>query len=72
MNTGVKKLKDGDYVLSEGTGWFEVKGFAIRIHSTDEGVAVDIYNNKEMNDPDNGGTVEAIASAYAFDDELEY
>ena len=30
------QLVDGDYVLAEGAAWFTVKGFSIRIHSTDE------------------------------------
>jgi hypothetical protein len=55
-------LTDGDYLLSDGAAWLEVKNFAIRIHSTDEGVSVDIYRNgDEMAD--------AIASAYAFNNE---
>jgi hypothetical protein len=55
-------LKDNDYTLSEGAAWLEVKNFAIRIHSTDEGVSVDIYRNgDEMAD--------ALATAYAFDNE---
>lgn len=55
-------LADGDYTLSEGAAWLEVKNFAIRIFATDEGVNVDIYRNgDEMAD--------AIASAYAFDNE---
>lgn len=58
------KLSDGDYKLSDGCGWFEVKNFAIRIQSTDEGVVVDIYRNgKECED--------AIASTYAFDSEAK-
>ena len=56
-----KKLKDDDYKLSEGAAWIEVKNFAIRIHSTDEGVIVDIFKNGEY--------AEAIASTYAFDTE---
>jgi hypothetical protein len=58
-----KELEDGDYALTSGCGWFTVKGFAIRIHSTDEGVAVDIYeNSKEMDGP--------ISSAYGLDCEV--
>lgn len=55
--------EDMDYILTN-SAWLEIKGFAIRIHSTDEGVAVDIYKNKCE---DNG----AIASAYAFDSEVK-
>jgi hypothetical protein len=57
-----KKIKDGDYILKDGSAWLEVKDFAIRIHATDEGVAIDVYKNKEEE--------EAITSCYAFDSEL--
>ena len=56
-------LKDDDYTLEEGAAWFTVKGFAIRILSTDEGVVVDIWKDGgEMDSP--------IASTYAFDQEI--
>jgi hypothetical protein len=54
----------GDYKIVEGSAWFEVKNFAIKIHQTDEGVVVDIFQNGlEDQDP--------VASTYAFDNELE-
>ena len=59
-----KELDDDDYVLTEQKAWFTVKGFAIRIHATDEGVAVDIYADGKETD----GT---ISSAYALDNELD-
>jgi hypothetical protein len=63
MATHGTELKDGDYVLTEGAGWFTVKGFAIRILSTDEGIVVDVYRDgNEMDSP--------IASTYAFDADL--
>lgn len=55
-------VQDGDYVLADGAAWLEVKNFAIRVYSTDEGVVVDVYKN---GDEING----VIASAYAFDQE---
>lgn len=56
-------LKDDDYTLEEGAAWFTVKGFSIRILSTDEGVVVDIWKDGgEMDSP--------IASTYAFDQEI--
>jgi hypothetical protein len=58
-----KNLTDGDYTLSEGAGWFTVKGFAVRIQSTDEGVVVDVYK-------DGAEMEEVITSTYAFDNEL--
>jgi hypothetical protein len=57
----MKQLLDEHHILAEGAGWFEVKGFAIRIHATDEGVIVDIYSKEKA---------ETIASTYAFDHEL--
>ncbi len=55
-----KELDDDDYVLTDQKAWFTVKGFAVRIHATDEGVAVDIYQDgKEMNGH--------ISSAYGLD-----
>lgn len=66
-NEMVTKIDDGDYELTDGCAWLSAKGFAIRIHTTDEGVVVDIY--KEV------GTDQVydapIASAYAFDSELD-
>jgi hypothetical protein len=56
-------LKDDDYTLEEGAAWFTVKGFAIRIQSTDEGVAVDVWKDGgEMDSP--------IASTYAYDQDI--
>lgn len=57
-------LSDDDYVLAEGAAWLETGKFAIRIHTTDEGVVVDIY-------PNGTEKVEAaVASCYAFNDEV--
>jgi hypothetical protein len=59
-----ESLEDGDYTLTEGAGWFSVKGFSIRIMSTDEGVVVDVYEDgKEMGSP--------VSSTYAFDSEVQ-
>jgi hypothetical protein len=55
-------LKDDDYTLEEGAAWFTVKGFSIRILSTDEGVVVDIY---EL-----GNEWEPLASTYAHDSDI--
>lgn len=59
-----KELDDDDYVLTDQKAWFTVKGFAVRIHATDEGVAVDIY-------ADGKETEGTISSAYALDSELK-
>ena len=62
------KLTDNNYFLVEGAGWFDVKGFAIRIHATDEGVVVDVYAKTDV---DADAHAEPIASTYAFDTETE-
>ena len=59
-----RSIKDGDYILKDGKAWLEVKGFAIWVRATDEGVVVDIYKNEyELG--------ESLASTYAFDSETE-
>ena len=60
-----KRVSDDDYTLDEGAGWFEVKGFAIRIHTTDDGVAVDIFDDKALEA--GMGLGEPLASVLAFD-----
>ena len=62
-------LPDGDYTLSEGAAWFDVTGFTIRIHRTDEGVVVDIFNGKVAQTGDFDSAL--VASTCAFDHELE-
>lgn len=58
----MNKLIDDDYILVEDQCWVEVKGFAIKIMKTDEGVVVDVWpTGKEIDSP--------IASTYAFDSE---
>jgi len=66
----MKTLNDDDYQLVEGGAWFDVKGFAIRIHATDEGVVADIFDAKLLAD---GHSADAalMSSTYAFDAELE-
>lgn len=59
-----KSIKDGDYILKDGKAWLEVKGFAIWVRATDEGVVVDIYKNEDE-------LGESLASTYAFDSETE-
>ena len=56
-------IEDAGYELAEGAAWFAVKDFSIRIHSTDEGVIVDVYpKGRECED--------LIAATYAFDSEI--
>ncbi|HNG03372.1 MAG TPA: hypothetical protein PLQ71_15905 [Nitrospira sp.] len=58
-------LHDEDmYVLTDGSAWIDVKKFAIRIHSTDEGVVVDVFDAAALEeDP----FCEPLGSTYAFD-----
>ena len=60
------RSKDGvDYVMPKElkSTWISVKGFSVYIRPTDEGVVVDIYKKGTEDD-------DAIAGAYAFDQEL--
>jgi len=43
MSEDQKHLTDDDYVLVDGAAWLTVGKFSVRVHTTDEGVAVDIY-----------------------------
>lgn len=57
-------IKDASFELAEGAAWFAVKNFSIRIHSTHEGVIVDVWaKGREGED--------LIATTYAFDSEAE-
>ena len=49
-------LGDGDYRLIDAAAWFTVKGFSVRIASTDEGLAVDVYALGREGDAPLGGT----------------
>lgn len=63
----MKALIDDDYILTEGAAWLDVKGFSVRIHSTDEGVVVDIYDATVAKTGD--FDLALITSAFAFDHE---
>lgn len=58
-------LNDDDYTLIEGAGCFTVKGFMVRIHSTEEGVAVEIFDAKDAAQGDNKDA--RLARTYAYD-----
>lgn len=64
----MKALIDDDYTLVEGAAWLDVKGFWIRIHSTDEGVVVDIYDATVAKTGD--FDLALVTSAFSFDLEL--
>jgi hypothetical protein len=57
------QLTAGDYVLVDDNMWVQVKGFAIYIHKTDEGVVVDIFDNNFV-------LTGTLGSTNAFDNEL--
>ena len=62
-------LSDDDtYVLADGSAWFDVKKFAIRIHSTDEGVVVDVFSAAALEEDQ---FCDPLGSTYAFDEECE-
>ena len=50
--------------LVDGNAWFTIKEFSVRIHATDEGVIVDVWNEGEEDG-------DVVASTYAFDKELQ-
>lgn len=56
-------LSDADYTLVDGSAWFSLGGFSIRIHTTDEGVISDIFADGKEDQ-------EALASTYAFFQDL--
>ena len=68
MKFGTTDLTDQDYVLAEGAAWFDVGGFTIRIHSTDEGVIADIFDANLCKTGDFDAAL--MASTYVFNSEL--
>lgn len=52
-----------DFTLNGERCWITVKGFAVCIHTTDEGVVVDIFDDYNV---DAG----SLSSCYAFDNEV--
>jgi hypothetical protein len=64
----MKTLHDGHYKMDdEGAIWIDVRGFAIQIITTGEGILLDVYDKKEM---EKKVYTEPVASTYAFDHEL--
>ena len=65
----MKKLLNGTYKMdSEGEIWIDVRGFSIQILTTGDGILIDIFEAKELDQKIHS---EPEASAYAFDHELE-
>lgn len=69
MSTNVNHLPDADYVLTDGGAWFDVGPFTIRIHETDEGVVVDVYDAKVALTGDFDAAL--MSSTYAFTADTE-
>ena len=64
----MKKLLNGTYKMdSEGEIWIDVRGFSIQILTTGDGILIDIFDAKELDQKIHS---EPVASAYAFDHEL--
>jgi hypothetical protein len=61
-------ITDGDYKADDTCAvWIDVRGFTVYLHTTDEGIIVDVFNAKHLRDEP---YTEAVASTYAFDHEL--
>lgn len=46
------KLEDGDYILADKAGWFEVEGLVVRLAYQDGTLAIGVYRNgHEGDDP---------------------
>jgi hypothetical protein len=62
-------LTDGDYTMDKnGSVWIDVRGFSVYLHTTDEGIIVDIFNAEQLREA--FPLAAPIASTYAFDHEL--
>lgn len=64
----MKSLTDGDYKADDSCAvWVDVRGFTVYLHTTDEGIIVDVFNAEQLRaEP----FAEPVASTYAFDHEL--
>ena len=64
----MKTLADGDYKTDDSCSvWIDVRGFTVYLHTTDEGIIVDVFNAEQLRKEP---YTEAVASTYAFDHEL--
>jgi hypothetical protein len=63
----MKTLTDGSYKTADKCDiWIDVRGFSVRLLTTDEGIIVDVFNAEELRaEP----CAEPVASTYAFDHE---
>lgn len=61
-------ISDGDYKAPDNCAvWIDVRGFTVYLHTTDEGIIVDVFNAEQLRKEP---FTDALASTYAFDHEL--
>jgi hypothetical protein len=61
----VKKLLEGHYRMDdEGAIWIDVRGFAVNIFSTGEGIMVDVYDKEDI---ENNINSQPLASSFVDD-----
>ena len=58
-------IPDGDYILTEGCGWFQTNNFAIRIFSGESHVVVQVYDDAAMRRGENPEPIQELV-AYEF------
>lgn len=64
----MKTLTNGDYKTADKCDiWIDVRGFSVRLLTTDEGIIVDVFNAEQLRTEP---YAEPVASTYAFDHEL--
>ncbi len=61
-------IPDGDHVLTQDAGWFDVSGFTVRIMTANEGVVVDIYDGVVAKTGDFDAAL--MASTYVYMSDL--
>jgi len=62
-------LEDGDYKTDNNCAvWIDVRGFSVYLHTTNEGITVDIFSAEQLREA--FPLAAPIASTYAFDHEL--
>lgn len=62
----MKTLHDGHYRMDdEGAAWIDVRGFAVNIFSTGDGIMVDVYDKEDL-----ANSVNSQPLSSAFIDDL--
>lgn len=61
-------LPDGNYKAEDYCAvWIDIRGFTVYLHTTEEGIIVDVFNAEQLRTEPHA---EPVASTYAFDHEL--